>query len=43
MTGEKKPIQAISRMIMSPPELKMQLTIHLQSSRGYFKYRIVLK
>jgi hypothetical protein len=30
-------------MIVSPAELKKQPTIHFQSERGYFKYRIVLK
>jgi hypothetical protein len=29
--------------IMSPAELKTQPTIHFQSYRGYFKYRIVVK
>jgi hypothetical protein len=38
-----KYIQAFSRVKMSPEELKMQPTIHFQSERGYFKYRIVLK
>jgi hypothetical protein len=28
-------------VIMSPAELKMQPTIHFQSERDYFKYRIV--
>jgi hypothetical protein len=28
-------IQGITRMIMGPTELKMQLTIHLQSKPGY--------
>jgi hypothetical protein len=29
-------IQGISRVIMSPAELKMQPTIHFQSERAYF-------
>jgi hypothetical protein len=33
----------ISRLIVNPAELEMQPTIHFQSLRGYFKYRIVLK
>jgi acid stress-induced BolA-like protein IbaG/YrbA len=40
--GESFHIQAISRVIMSPAELKKQPTIHFQSKRAYFKYSIVL-
>jgi hypothetical protein len=40
--GESFHIQGISRVIISPAELKKQPTIHFQSERDYFKYRIVL-
>jgi hypothetical protein len=38
-----KYIQGISRVTMIAAELKMQPTIHFQSLRCLFKYRIVLK
>jgi hypothetical protein len=43
LKGKNRFIQGISRAIVSPVEMQMQPTIHFQSKRGYFKYRIVLK